>query len=141
MNKEMPSYETQEEVMFFDTDIGGVVHNIAYLRMIETCRTKLATEKLNMDLIAMTQSGVFPVVLKTEIDYLSPATLGHKLTITGKLESVSKARFHCVFEIHADGIKKCLVRCQQSLAIIQTYQNGKSPRPQRIPQTWLDQWG
>ena len=33
---------TEEEVMFFDTDCGGVVHNIAYLRMIEICRTKLA---------------------------------------------------------------------------------------------------
>ena len=33
---------TKEEVMFFDTDCGGVVHNTAYLRMIETCRTKLA---------------------------------------------------------------------------------------------------
>jgi hypothetical protein len=33
---------TREEVMFFDTDIGGVVHNLAYLRMIETCRTRLA---------------------------------------------------------------------------------------------------
>ncbi|MCE9624738.1 MAG: enoyl-CoA hydratase/isomerase family protein [Deltaproteobacteria bacterium] len=33
-----PTIETHEEVMFFDTDCGGVVHNLAYLRMIETCR-------------------------------------------------------------------------------------------------------
>ena len=30
----MPSVETEEEIMFFDTDCGGVVHNIAYLRFI-----------------------------------------------------------------------------------------------------------
>ena len=28
---ETPRIETREEVMFFDTDCGGVVHNIAYL--------------------------------------------------------------------------------------------------------------
>ena len=38
-----PEIETQEEVMFFDTDCGGVVHNIAYLRFIETARTLTGT--------------------------------------------------------------------------------------------------
>ena len=36
MPEAKPSIETREEVMFFDTDCGAVVHNIAYLRMIET---------------------------------------------------------------------------------------------------------
>jgi hypothetical protein len=40
---EIPSISIDEEVMFYDTDCGGVVHNIAYLRMIEKARTKLAT--------------------------------------------------------------------------------------------------
>ena len=43
---------TREEVMFFDTDCGGVVHNLSYLRMIETCRTKLAG-LMGMDLRTM----------------------------------------------------------------------------------------
>ena len=30
------------EVYYFDTDAGGVVHNIAYLRMIEIARSQLA---------------------------------------------------------------------------------------------------
>lgn len=44
MADDTPVIETREEVMFFDTDIGGVVHNIAYLRMIETARTRLAAQ-------------------------------------------------------------------------------------------------
>jgi hypothetical protein len=40
-----PKLETEVQVMFFDTDAGGVVHNIAYLRFIETNRSLLA-EKL-----------------------------------------------------------------------------------------------
>jgi len=43
---------TREEGMFFDTDCGGVAHNLAYLRMIETCRTRLAA-KLGMELREM----------------------------------------------------------------------------------------
>ena len=49
------NYTTEEEVMFFDTDCGGVVHNIAYLRMIETCRTKLAG-LMGMDLPTMAET-------------------------------------------------------------------------------------
>src|SRR6266480_2879976 len=33
---------TEVQVMFFDTDCGGVVSNISYLRFIEIARTKLA---------------------------------------------------------------------------------------------------
>ena len=40
MNPEL-MFHTEDEVMFYDTDCGGVVHNLAYLRMIEACRTKL----------------------------------------------------------------------------------------------------
>ncbi len=137
---EMPSYTTQEEVMFFDTDIGGVVHNLAYLRMIETCRTKLATECLGLDLKQMANSGLFPVVLRTEVDYRSPATLGHKLSIKGKLDRVEKVRFWCAFEIYAEGIDKCLVTCRQSLAMVQMRNDGKSGKPQRLPQEWRDRW-
>ncbi len=68
MSSELPTYTTQEEVMFFDTDIGGVVHNLAYLRMVETCRTKLATEKLGMNLKDMADTGLYPVVVRTEVD-------------------------------------------------------------------------
>ena len=52
---------TREEVMFFDTDCGGVVHNLAYLRMIETCRTRLAA-LMGMDLPTMAKTQLYPVV-------------------------------------------------------------------------------
>ena len=52
-----PEETTHDEVMFYDTDVGGVVHNLAYLRMIERCRTKLASQ-LGFDLRAMSGSLV-----------------------------------------------------------------------------------
>ena len=54
--------------MFFDTDCGGVVSNIAYLRFIETARTHLA-EELGLAVVEMAQKETYPVVVRTEIDY------------------------------------------------------------------------
>ena len=126
-------YTTHEEVMFFDTDCGGVVHNIAYLRMIETCRTKLAT-MMGMDLPAMMESQIFPVVVRTEIDYKIPAKLGDKLTIHGQLEKLERVRFWCSFVVHRETDDKPLITCRQALALVQMPQG----RPQRLPKEWLE---
>jgi YbgC/YbaW family acyl-CoA thioester hydrolase len=58
--------------MFFDTDSGGVVSNIAYLRFIEIARTAL-TEELGLRLSEMDQTKQYPAVVRTEIDYRRPA--------------------------------------------------------------------
>ena len=58
---------TRDEVMFYDTDVAGVVHNLAYLRMIERCRTHLAAQ-LGFNLRVMSETQVYPVVVRTEID-------------------------------------------------------------------------
>ena len=63
-----PRITTEIAVMFFDTDAAAVVHNIAYLRFIETARTLLAGA-LGMSVADMARSQQFPVVVRTEIDY------------------------------------------------------------------------
>ncbi|MGB0292704.1 MAG: acyl-CoA thioesterase [Luteolibacter sp.] len=136
MAKFRPSKKTREEVMFFDTDCGAVVHNIAYLRMIETCRTRLAAE-MGMDLNSMSKTQVFPVVTHTEIDYKRPASLGDWITINGTLGKIGKARFTCHFEMirESDGI--LLVTARQSLALVQMPQG----KPLRLPKKWAEKWG
>ncbi|RYD21365.1 MAG: acyl-CoA thioesterase [Verrucomicrobiaceae bacterium] len=122
--------------MFFDTDCGQVVHNIAYLRMIETCRTRLAA-KLGMDLPTMLQTNVFPVVTRTEIDYKRPARLGDWLVIRGTLGEVSRARFWCTFEMIRESDGALLVTARQSLALVQMPEG----KPLRLPADWLERWG
>jgi len=121
--------ETREEVMFFDTDCGGVVHNIAYLRMIETCRTRLAA-KLGMDLLEMAARRVFPVVTRTEIDYRRPARLGDWLLVKGKLGEVGRAKFWCEFEMLREKDGLLLVEARQSLALVDV----EKGRPLRLPE-------
>ena len=129
----MPSYTTQEQVMFFDTDIGGVVHNIAYLRMIETCRTMLA-EQVGFNLKQMAKTQVFPVVARTEIDYRKPATLGDKLSILGQITEHTRTAFWCEFEVrNQDSPDTLYVKCRQKLAVVQM----PAGKPIRIPEEVL----
>jgi YbgC/YbaW family acyl-CoA thioester hydrolase len=136
MSSPRPTIETREEVMFFDTDCGGVVHNIAYLRMIETCRTRLAA-LMGMDLRTMSDSAVFPVVTRTEIDYRRPAKLGDWLTIRGRLDELSRARFWCAFEMIREADGTVLVSARQALALVEM-PHGK---PLRLPAEWAEKWG
>ena len=108
---------TREEVMFFDTDCGGVVHNLAYLRMIETCRTRLAA-KLGMALKQMAETQIFPVLTRTEVDYRRPARLGDWIEISGWLGEVRTARFWCEFEMRRESDNELLVTAKQVLALV-----------------------
>lgn len=136
---QIPECVTREDVMFFDTDCAGVVNNIAYLRMIETCRTHLGA-KMGMDFVSMQTSRLFPAVVRTEIDYRIPAKLGDKLIIHGKLDQVDRVRFWCSFVIKREGDDHVLVTCRQSLAMVQI-DPGQPARPSRLPQEWHELWG
>jgi YbgC/YbaW family acyl-CoA thioester hydrolase len=117
--------------MFFDTDCAAVVHNIAYLRIIEVARTLLA-EQLGMGLVAMAQTQLYPVVVRTEIDYRRPARLGDQLRTHGRLDSVERSRFWCRFEVHRPADGTLLATARQMLALVQM----PSGRPARLPADW-----
>src|SRR5476651_206571 len=93
-----PRHTVPLEVYYFDTDAGGVVHNIAYLRMVEIARSQLA-DALGWSLEEMGRTGLVPVVARTEIDYLRPARLGDQLIVSAELSSLEKVRFLISFTI------------------------------------------
>lgn len=103
--------------MFYDTDIGGVVHNLAYLRMVERCRTLLAAQ-IGFDLARMAADAVYPVVVRTEIDYRRPGTLGDTIQTRGWISDWGKARFRCAFEMTRLADDVVLVTCEQDLAVV-----------------------
>lgn len=129
-----PSILTTEEVMFFDTDCGGVVHNLAYLRMIETARTRLAAV-MGMNLREMARTQEFPVVVRTEIDYRRPAQLGDLIQVQGELESLDRVRFWMRFRmIRAEDL---LIECRQQLALVKMPEG----KPMRLPEQWRSAYG
>jgi YbgC/YbaW family acyl-CoA thioester hydrolase len=122
---------TEVQVMFFDTDCGGVVSNIAYLRFIEIARTHLA-ERLGLALAEMAQKQTYPVVVRTEIDYRRPARLGERLVIDGWLDRVERARFWCAFRIKRPEDDTLIAECRQMLALIEM----PTGKLLRLPEHW-----
>ena len=105
--------------MYFDTDAGGVVHNIVYLRFIETARTLLAIQ-MGMSFEEIERTGIHPVVTRTEIDYKRPAKLGEILLIEGRVTEWSGIRFWVEFEVLRAADRAILASCRQALALVQT---------------------
>jgi acyl-CoA thioester hydrolase len=126
-------HTTRIKVYYFDTDAGGVVHNVAYLRLVEIARTELA-EALGWTIAEMNATNRVPVVARTEIDYLKPARLGDTLRIEGRLAKLEKIRFHLEFDLlrDADGVK--LAQCRQTMVTVQL----PGGRPQAVPQAWIE---
>ena len=114
--------------MYFDTDAGGVVHNIVYLRFIETARTLLAIQ-MGMDVKEIERTGVHAVVTRTEIDYKSPARLGDVLLVQGRVVEWSGVRFWVEFEVTRPSDGALMVKCRQALALVQM----PSGKPVRLP--------
>jgi len=131
LNKNAPRIRTEVQVMFFDTDCAAVVHNIAYLRLIEVARTLLA-EELGLGLAAMAETQKYPVVVRTEIDYRRAARLGDKLVIEGWLDRLERVRFWCAFKIIRPADEALIAECRQVLALIQM----PEAKLLRVPDDW-----
>lgn len=121
--------------MYFDTDAGGVVHNIVYLRFIETARTYLAMQ-LGMSFEEIARTQIHPVVTRTEIDYKRPARLGDVILVNGRLAESSGVRFWVEFEIVRPADNTLLVTCRQSLALVQMPQGRAIKLPPGFPDSF-----
>ena len=126
-----PRIRADVQVMFFDTDCGGVVSNIAYLRFIETARTDLA-EELGLAIVEMAQKQTYPVVVHTEINYRRAAKLGDRLVIEGWLDRVERARFWCAFRITRPQDNTLIAEFRQMLALIEM----STGKLLRLPEHW-----
>src|SRR5438477_12569518 len=131
LKENAPRIRTEVQVMFFDTNCGRVVHNIAYLRFIEVARTLLA-EELGLGLAQMAEKQKYPVVVRTEIDYRRAAKLGDRLIVEGRLDRLERVRFWCAFRIVRPADETLIAECRQMLAIIQMPEG----KLLRVPDEW-----
>lgn len=128
----LPRIEHEVDVMFFDTDCGGVIHNLAYLRFVETARTIMAAQ-MGMRLAEMAAEGLYPVVLRTEIDYLSPGKFGDRIVVRGGVSEVGRVRFWVEFEVVRADDGTVLTKSRQSLALIRM----PGAKAERLPEEWF----
>ena len=129
----LPRIDHGVTVMFYDTDCAGVVHNIAYLRFIEEARTIMA-ERMGMPLRQMVETGLYPVVLRTEIDYRSPGRVGERLHVRGGVSELARVRFWVNFKVVRPEDGTVLVSCRQSLALIRM----PGAKAEKLPAEWFE---
>lgn len=129
-----PQFTLDYQVMYYDTDCGGVVHNLAYLRWVEEARTKMATA-MGMDYAALAREGRHTVLVRHEVDYHSPAFLADRMHVNGILERAEGASLYFRFEIRRVEDNRLCVSARQRLALVQMPQG----RPCRIPKEWAAQ--
>ncbi len=126
--------EHRETVAFYDTDCGGVVSNIAYLRYVEKARIALFAA-LGLEPPGMMGTGLFPAVVRSEIDYRSPARLGDGIHVSARLADVGKVRAICEFHLAATapgGEPRTVAEAVQTVALLRMPEG----RPQRLPTEW-----
>jgi YbgC/YbaW family acyl-CoA thioester hydrolase len=131
-----PSMRVPIDIYFFDTDAAGVVHNVAYLRMIEVARCKF-TEAFGWSISEM-MHGEYgcPVIVRTEIDYMTPAKIGDKVEIKVELVKMEKVRFWVASEMIRLSDGKTICKALQTMASVDL----KTGRPVRLRSDWLEKW-
>ena len=73
-----------------DTDAGGIVYYVNYLKYFERCRTELM-RALGTERAAISESGWMFVVSKLEVSYRQPANLDDELQATASITAVGGA--------------------------------------------------
>ncbi|GEM_PF-4809993 len=87
-------------VPFDDVDMGGIVHNSKYLLYFERCRTKYFNS-LGIKLVPP-DPGIFFVVKKHEIEYISPATFNDILKCGASIYYLGRSSFRFRYLIIKD---------------------------------------
>ncbi len=136
MKRARAEAEREFAVYFFDTDAGGVAHNLTYLRWIEAVRTDLA-EQLGWGIGEMVAGAHgCPVMTKTEVEYLKPARLGERVRVISRLGEVGKVRFLVESEVRGtEGQLFC--RAKQELVAV----NLKTGKAIGLREDWVKQHG
>lgn len=82
----MPSYLHPQRVYIEDTDAGGIVYYVNYLKYMERARTELM-RSLGHGKAAIFNAELMFVVAETQIKYLKPAKLDDELVVSARVLS------------------------------------------------------
>lgn len=127
-----PQFSLPYRVMYYDTDMGGVVHNLAYLRWVEEARTKMS-EALGMDYVTLArEKNQHCVLVHHDVTYLSPALPFDDVVVNGWVERAENASIYFLFEVRRPSDNTLCVIVRQRLALVQMPQG----RVLRIPKEW-----
>ncbi len=79
------------EVRDYECDAQGIVNNAVYQNYLEHAR-HVFLKKHGIDFIALSKRGINLVVVRAELDYLSPLRYDDRFTISTTMEKISRIR-------------------------------------------------
>ena len=122
----MNEFSIPVRVYIEDTDAGGIVYYVNYLKFMERARTEFL-RSLGFGKAGANKEGFQFVVHSAEIDYKKPAKLDDLLDVTARVLTASGASILFAQEVRRDG--QLLSSAKVKIACVE----GASMRPLPIP--------
>lgn len=121
-------FEVTYRVYIEDTDMGGIVYYVNYLKFLERARTELLRH-LGFNQHMLQQQGVLFVVRRVECDYLRSACLDDELLVRVGVTKQTATSLEFSQVVSHFGATDVL--CQANVKVVCV--NGDSMKPIRIP--------
>jgi 4-hydroxybenzoyl-CoA thioesterase len=125
----MPEFSLPVRVYIEDTDAGGIVYYVNYLRFMERARTELL-RTLGFSKPAILEEDLLLVVHSAQIDYKSPARLDDALEVTAEIERLGKT--YVLFKQRVLRAEQCLAVASIKVACV----SRSAMKPTALPPTF-----
>ena len=89
-------------VYYEDTDAGGIVYYVNYLKFMERARTEFLRH-IGYDHAQMIQQGTMFVIYSSQIDYKAPAYLDDQLQVVTSVKALKRTHLTFRQQIFCDG--------------------------------------
>ena len=100
----LPEFQHRLRVYIEDTDAGGIVYYVNFLKFMERARTEWL-RSMGFDHYLVSEEPVFFVVRRAEVDYRQPARLDDDLLACAEVIKIGKASLHFRQRILRDGVE------------------------------------
>lgn len=121
----MKEFSLDLRVYIEDTDAGGIVYYVNYLKFMERARTEML-RKLGFDKAGANPDSIQFVVRSAAVDYLKPASLDDELRVTAEVVELGGASI----EFNQQVLRGDDLLCQAKIRIACV--NGSTLKPARI---------
>ena len=95
----MKRIEFNKPIYTYEIDASQHVSNIAYIQWMEICRVKLVDE-VGLPIHEMNKKGFVPALVRTEIDYKKPLSMGDEVTVVMWLSELGSSSAKMSFEFY-----------------------------------------
>jgi acyl-CoA thioester hydrolase len=92
-------YEIEMQVRDYECDFQGIVNNAVYQNYLEHARHQYLRNN-NIDFIELSKKGIQLIVIRSEIDYLSPLKHSDKFIVGSTFFRKSRLRFGFIQDIY-----------------------------------------